>query len=264
MAPVSLAAAVPQNSSGLRVVDQPADGGVELAIENSNLAAITLTVTVTGVNATPDKPMPVVVSCPGKGTFPFVRLKPVQEDASFSWRVRYDWRHGQTGVRHDPAAVYELPFPRGKSFVVGQGFHGDFTHSGNDAFAVDFDMPEGTPVLAARAGTVEVVADQFSGGGLDPGLRQRANVVLVRHADGTYGEYVHLRQGGARVRVGQKVKAGDPIGWSGNVGYSRGPHLHFAVFRAVSGTDRETFPMRFRTSAGGAVEPREGQRYTAP
>lgn len=250
--------------SGLRTVDEVVDGGVELSVENSNLAAVTLTVTVLGVNATPDKPMPVVVSCPGKGRFPFVRLKPIDESQSFSWRVKYDWRHGQTGVNHDDRVVYELPFKKGQRYLVRQGFHGEFTHTGNDAYAVDFEMPEGTPVLAARGGTVDWVVDRYDGGGVDPRFRDQVNLVLVRHPDGTYGEYVHLRKGGVRVKPGQSIKAGDLVGYSGNVGYTRGPHLHFAVFRTRSGTERETFRMRFRTVEGPAVEPVEGQSYTAP
>ena len=261
------AAGAPETTrnSGIRVVDQPFEGGVQLAVENSNLAAVTLTVTVTGANAIPDHAMPMVVSCPGKGTFPFVRLKPANDQESFSWRVRYDWRHGQTDVEHEPGFVYELPYPKEKRFLVRQGFRGSFTHSGNDAFAVDFEMPEGTPVLAARAGTVEWVVDRFSGGGLDPRFRDQANLILIRHSDGTYGEYVHLRKGGSRVKVGQKVTAGDAIGWSGNVGFTRGPHLHFAVFRTTSGTDRETFPMKFRSvERADPSEPVEGEWYTAP
>lgn len=262
--PAPAQAAQSPPGSGIRMIDLPSDEGVELAVEYSNRAAVTLTITVTGVNAAPDRPMPIVVTCPEKGTFPFVRLKPIHGDQSFSWRVKYDWRHGQAGVRHNDRIGYELPYPKGRSFLVGQGFHGSFTHSGNDAYAVDFDMPEGTPVLAARAGTVDVVVDHFDGGGVDPGFRDQANHVLVRHSDGTYAEYVHLRRNGARVRPGQKVKAREAIAWSGNVGYSRGPHLHFAVFRAINGTDRETFPIQFRTLESGACKPVEGDRYTAP
>lgn len=261
---LALAASAAQPGSGVHIVDQPADGGVELAITNSNPGPVTVTVTVTGKNAMPDREMPVVVSCAGPGTYPFVRLRPVKEDESFSWRVRLDWQRGQAGVAHDPAVIYELPFASGKAFVVGQGFHGSFTHTGNSEYAVDFDLPMGTEVRAARAGVVTYVEDNNSQGGLDPSLRDKANVIEVRHSDGTLGEYVHLRKGGARVKPGQKVRVHDLIGLSGNVGYSRGPHLHFSVFRAVDGTTRETFPIRFRAREGAAVEPVEGQALTAP
>ncbi len=249
---------------GVRVIEVPWEGGVQLAVENTNLAAVTLTITVKGENARPDRSMPVTFSCPGPGTFPFLRLQPIREDEGLSWRVRYDWQFGQAGVKPDRTAVYALPFASGGSFRVAQGFRGSFTHHSNNENAVDFTMPEGTPVHAARAGIVQVVVDRFTVGGLDPALRDAVNTILLRHADGTYGEYVHLRPGGAAVRPGQKVKAGDLLGYSGNTGYTQGPHLHFAVFRPVNGTERETFRMKFRVANRKAVEPREGEAYTAP
>lgn len=261
---VAGAASAPTPESGLRVVDREVPEGVELAVVSTQVAPVTLSITVTGKNAAPDRAMPVVVSCPAPGKYPFVILKPVQEDQSFSWKVKYDWRFGQVAATHDPKRVYTLPFKSGQSFVIGQGFHGTFTHSGNDEFAVDFDLPIGTEVLAARDGTVVVVVDHFDRGGPDLSLREKANYVLVRHDDGTLGEYVHLKRDGARVKPGKVVRAGDLIGLSGDVGYSRGAHLHFAVFRAVNGIDRETFPMRFRAREGEAVEPVEGARLTAP
>lgn len=260
----AVAASAPTPESGLRVVDREVADGVELVVVRTQAAPVTLSITVTGKNAAPDRPMPVVVSCPTPGKYPFVVLKPVQEDQSFSWKVKYDWRFGQVAATHDPKRVYELPFKSGQSYTIGQGFHGTFTHSGNDEFAVDFDMPIGTEVLAARGGEVVVVVDTFDRGGPDLSLREKANYVLVRHDDGTLGEYVHLKRGGARVKPGTVVRAGDLIGLSGDVGYSRGAHLHFAVFRAVNGVDRETFPMRFRAKEGESLEPAEGARWTAP
>jgi murein DD-endopeptidase MepM/ murein hydrolase activator NlpD len=178
--------------------------------------------------------------------------------------VRYDWQFGQRDAVHDSNNVYQLPFASGKQFAVVQGFHGNFTHVDNDEFAVDFAMPEGTPVLAARDGVVEVVVDRYDKGGLDPDLRDKVNLILVRQSDGTYAEYVHFRRKGARVKPGQSVKAGDLLGISGNTGYTQGPHLHFAVFRTIDGQRRETFPMRFRSRENPSAEPVEGSTYTAP
>lgn len=258
------AATAAQAVGGVRVVDELDGDGLRLSVRNVNLAAVTLTLTVVGDNAVPDRSMPVVVSCPGQGTFPFVHLDPIRSEESFSYRVRYEWQFGQTGVRHSRRMVYELPYASGAQWEVKQGFGGAFTHSGNNEYAVDFGMPEGTPVHAAREGTVEVVVDRFSQGGLDPALRDQVNLILIRHPDGTYGEYVHLRKEGARVRPGQKVRARELLGYSGNTGYSQGPHLHFAVFRAIDGVRRETFRIRFRAREGKSMEPREGQVLTAP
>ena len=160
--------------------------------------------------------------------------------------------------------VYHLPFASGKACRVDQGAGGTFTHTGNNLNAVDFRMPEGTTIHAARAGTVEIVVDRFDRGGTDPDLRDSVNMILIRHSDGTIGEYVHLKRGGARVKPGQKVKALQFLCVSGNTGYSQPPHLHFAVFSPKDGTVRETFPIRFRTADHAAVVPVEGEIYRAP
>lgn len=263
VAEAAAAPAAARSGTGLRVISREIDTGVELCLESTQIAPVTASVTVTPKGATADREMPVVLSCPGPGTYPFLRLTPQPDADSMTWRVRYDWRFGEVGVTHDAKAVYELPFKSGQSFPVGQGFHGTFSHTGNDEYAVDFDMPVGTEVRAARAGKVVVVVDEYTEGGPNPALFDKANYVLVRHEDGTLGEYVHLKRGGARVKPGTKVRAGDLIGLSGNVGYSRGPHLHFGVFRAVNGNDRETIPVKFRTASGKVVEPVEGETYTA-
>ena len=81
---------------------------------------------------------------------------------------------------------------------------------------IDYALPLGTPVLAAADGIVERAGVDNTGYG---------NMILIRHLwnDGTV--YAHLRNWS--VQVGQKVKAGEIIGYSGNTGNSTGPHLHF-------------------------------------
>ena len=249
---------------GVRVVEEPSDDGLALFVENKNLAAITLTVTVTGENAVPNQTMPVILTCRGKGRFPLVELKPVPGAESYGYKIRYDWQFGLGGARHDASVVYELPFASGKEYRVDQGPGGSFTHTDNNENAIDFGMPEGTPIHAAREGVVEVVVDRFDRGGTDPAFRDSVNMILVRHSDGTYGEYVHLKRGGARVKAGQKVKARQLLGLSGNTGYTQGPHLHFAVFSPKDGTTRETIPIRFRTADARGVRVVEGETYRAP
>ena len=51
----------------------------------------------------------------------------------------------------------------------------------------------------------------------------------VRHTDGTFGWYVHLKNGSVRVKVGQAVRAGEQLGALGNSGMSVSPHLHFCL-----------------------------------
>lgn len=53
--------------------------------------------------------------------------------------------------------------------------------------------------------------------------------VVIDHGNGEYSIYAHLQPGSLSVRVGQRVKAGDPLGRLGSSGNSTEPHLHFQV-----------------------------------
>ncbi len=139
-------------------------------------------------------------------------------------------------VPGDPRATpqpvpYQLPF-RGVPVQVAQGFGGHFSHA--DApnwYAVDFAMPQGTPVLAARDGVVmQVQRDVVDNSPNDPAAGG-GNLVRVLHADGSMALYAHLAPDGVAVRLGQAVRTGERLGSSGNTGFSRAPHLHFAIQR---------------------------------
>ena len=122
-----------------------------------------------------------------------------------------------------------LPFTAGTSVRVAQGAHGNFSHKGGSANAIDFAVEEGTPVVAARAGVVISTREDSNTGCGDPSCSDQANYVIIDHGDGTFGRYWHLQQNGALVTVGQTVCAGELIALSGNTGFSTGPHLHFEV-----------------------------------
>ena len=55
------------------------------------------------------------------------------------------------------------------------------------------------------------------------------NYVKIKHDNGYYTLYAHLRYGSVTVNVGDRVKKGQVIGYMGNTGYSFGAHLHFEV-----------------------------------
>lgn len=59
--------------------------------------------------------------------------------------------------------------------------------------------------------------------------RSYGNFVKVQHANGYYTLYAHLKYNSISVKVGDKVKKGDLIGYMGNTGHSLGSHLHFEV-----------------------------------
>lgn len=55
------------------------------------------------------------------------------------------------------------------------------------------------------------------------------NYVKIKHENGYYTLYAHLKYGSVAVKVGDKVQKGDIIGYMGNTGHSSGAHLHFEV-----------------------------------
>ena len=101
-------------------------------------------------------------------------------------------------------------------------------------------------------------------GGGSPEYRKFANYVIIEHSDGTMGNYYHLKQGGAVAVIGQKVAKGDLIGYSGNTGYSSGPHLHFSVSKVdpVSMRRPMNLPIKMQTLQGIVTLPRKGDQYT--
>ena len=146
-----------------------------------------------------------------------------------------------------PQQAYRYAFPwRGGPFRLTQGPNGSFSHTdAKSRYAMDIAMPEGTPVIAARAGVVVKIGNDQLGRGPDPS----GNFVRVQHDDGTQGVYLHLKQGSVSVRAGQRVAVGSPLALSGNTGNSSGPHLHFVVQRA-SDAGLVSIPYEFNQPVG--------------
>jgi murein DD-endopeptidase MepM/ murein hydrolase activator NlpD len=86
--------------------------------------------------------------------------------------------------------------------------------------AVDLAAPVGTPIRAAAAGEVIVAKT----GGWNGGY---GNYIVIRHNSGIQTLYSHNDSNA--VAVGDRVSAGQVIGYVGNTGRSTGPHLHFEV-----------------------------------
>jgi len=188
---------------------------------------------------------------------------PAEEGWKVGWD--YDYHLGTEPAAHDNSVLYRLPYETGAAFEVIQGYDGGFTHKNALRFAIDWLMPEGTPVLAARGGVVAGFWDQSEAGGPDPALRGQENFLWIRHDDGTLGQYVHLQKDGVLVKLGERVEAGDLIARSGNSGYSTRPHLHFHVSTVSEGPYAlKTFPLRFRVEAGERVGLVFGRSYRAP
>lgn len=88
---------------------------------------------------------------------------------------------------------------------------------------VDFRASIGTPVRASLSGTVVDLEKTTARKGCQYGYW-----VLLRHPNGLSTLYGHLSL--VNVSVGQSVSTDQIIGYSGNTGFSEGPHLHFGVY----------------------------------
>lgn len=102
----------------------------------------------------------------------------------------------------------------------------------NTRFCIDFYLPRGTPVLAARVGVVTETESQYNKSFQNEDFIERCNYVTLRHSDGQESIYAHLAWRSIKVKRGMKVRRGQVIGLSGQVGYATYPHLHFGVYNA--------------------------------
>ena len=173
-----------------------------------------------------------------------LRLAVLNPSRSYRYNDAFYWTPGDMHAKHD-GSQYLLPYAVGQKYRIVQGFGGRYSHTGASRYAVDFAMPEGTPIHAAREGQVIDLTEHNNRGGASRRFAQYANFVTILHPDGTLGEYYHLQQYGAAVNVGDHVYAGQLIGYSGNTGFSSLPHLHFAVYRAKSFGNYESIPFQF-------------------
>jgi murein DD-endopeptidase MepM/ murein hydrolase activator NlpD len=113
----------------------------------------------------------------------------------FMWPARA-WISDWYGWRKDP-------FSGARSFHTG----------------IDIGVDTGTPVRAAMEGRVSETGYNSSFG----------NYILINHHAGWMTLYGHLQS--ISVKEGQRVDSGQRIAYSGNTGYSTGPHLHFSVYK---------------------------------
>ncbi len=201
----------------------------------------------------------------GSGTLVILtELEQLDPAQAYSRMLTFKARFGDPDVqaiRYD----YGLPYPRGQTFAVLQGFHGAFSHRGSNEFAVDFDCPVATPVLATRPGIVVAANANAQGSGTTTDFLdyRHTNFVMVMHEDGTIGEYMHLAPATVEVKPGQQVERGQQLALSGNTGFSSTPHLHFQVMTAApDGVSARSFPFEMAVAAGRVEEPTLSHRYT--
>lgn len=104
------------------------------------------------------------------------------------------------------------------------GFHKGVDLTGDPNVNNGYDY-----ILAFADGTVTSVCNTYSKTGQVGGTGDMGNYVIINHGNGYKTRYQHMTKGSVTVKKGQKVKAGQVIGYMGNTGYSTGRHLHFDI-----------------------------------
>ncbi len=108
-------------------------------------------------------------------------------------------------------------------------------HVGRLKHAVDFITLEGTPIKAVADGIVIDVKQDSDIGGLDQSYEKQGNYIEIKHQNGEYSIYEHIRKSGSLVKKSDEVKNGQIIGYSGSTGWIAhlGPHLHFDIHKYI-------------------------------
>ena len=242
--------------------DTSFEDNVRLLVTTKHILEGTVTVRSVLDNATSSQPMPAsfVIKKPYTR---FEVLRFTRKDANSPWH--FNWHYNfKNGLPSSKTTVdYEYSLPYNGQHEITQSYLGSHSHfrGSETEYAVDIEMPEGTKVLAARPGVVIAFRDDSNKGGNSPDFKDDANDVVISHGDGTYADYVHLKFNGVLVKLGQHVALHQAIGLSGSTGWSTRPHLHFGLFRVISGEKLESLPFKMQTPRGVVKQLETGQSY---
>lgn len=263
--PAIMAQNILKKDSSIEIKPENHNSSIDFYIKNNLSYEITITMEFSLIeNLTSDTDLPYTEAIsPGENIKAFTLY---MENTGDQWKYKYKYAYipGSVYAVHDDTCIYSLPYLSGSSYYVTQGYNGTFSHFGEEAYSIDWAMTEGKGVYATRDGTVIATRDIYSKGGNDKKYLDYANYILIRHYDGTIGEYFHFKQYGVNVVPGQEIKAGDLIGYAGSTGFSTAPHLHFSVYKTLDGYTRQTLPVKFRTMNSEETELQQGIYYTAP
>ncbi|WP_168205959.1 M23 family metallopeptidase [Geobacter sp. FeAm09] len=169
----------------------------------------------TSRNMTTDKPLPVIAVIPPHTDQVLVHVSARLKNEAYRFGYTCLWSIGDHTARHQCPERYRFPFSdKVRAFAGVSDPAGSTPYT---RYAVAFSLPAGTPVLAARKGTVVQIG-------------KNDDKIDILHDDGTIASYSHLGRIGEGVTAGKSVAAGDAIGMPGAADNPSEAYLQLAVW----------------------------------
>lgn len=239
------------NKSNLRIYTETIDEEIYLYTDSYEFCDFSLKIDFKVKNLKIDTKKSVYfIAKPQEKKQLILKIPVIDKKKGYSFSYEVNMVRGNYKIEDvDENYVYDLPFDRVNK--IGQGYNGKETHKGLNA--LDFTVAVGTKIHAAREGVVVALMEDYNRTCYNSSCEEFSNYVLLAHKDGTFAMYGHLKLNGVVVSIGDKVTKGQLIAYSGNTGYSSGPHLHFEVF-LDSFYGHQTLRTKFRVGKGKKVK----------
>jgi hypothetical protein len=130
---------------------------------------------------------------------------------------------------------FPSPFPKKVKLQIASQ-EGEFKNENlpESQFGINLITEKNTPVQAIKDGIIFKIKNDSKRYGLKKELKDQANYIVIDHGDETFTEYSHLSKK-VPIRIGQKIKAGELIGYTGLSGYMKTPNLYLNLFKVEEG-----------------------------
>jgi len=201
----------------------------------------------------------VEICLPPRSECTFLQLGPPNPKSPFEYKA-HPAQWGDPELQPDSSYRWPVPIKINEPFLCSQGFNGFVSHRGKFRYAIDLAVTEGTQIICPRDGLVIDFQNEFTECGQDQRFESKTNYLSIVHKDGTVSEYVHLKHDGVLCELGEFVKKGQIVGYTGNTGWSYGPHLHFHV-RNSAAKNSHTKRIAFDNGKKDGIELQTGKYY---